>query len=530
VHFYRLDAGLRYELGYKIQTSHGAAVYFQAGDTGTWLTSWGLTPLNPGTGVAEELQNLDMPIVPASTPTLADLGGVLPIEFDTQGMSTDAWSFLNFSVPVSAMSANTGDTGGRVWHIRGGLDNNHLDAGADAGGNGTSGGGIMFALGNPTASPLITTIRGTVKSDYDPALPVGTRVELYRGITQIETTPVGVDGRYEFTVASPGADYSVQVSVANHVDAVSAGFNLVYGQQKTVDLLLEKKWYVTTLAGSGAAGCTEGDAASARFQHPSYITYLNGYIYVPNSAHNAVQRIDINTGYTTILIQDSGVSGPNAIVADGADNLYVTSGNSIVKIDIGNPLSAATFVTGLNTPHGLAVAGGYLYIANRNAHNIMRKALASAPGTASIFAGGWGTDINPPQFISPSSVAVEGGFLYVADYDNHVIRKITIATGEGTILAGTVGSAAYVDGIGAAAKFDRPWEVVPDGMGNLYVSCYNPYVIRKIEIATGKVTTITKEGPDAYFAWVFGMCIVNGDIYAVDHAQYKIKKLTRDWP
>jgi hypothetical protein len=430
-------------------------------------------------------------------------------------------------VPVSALSNNLTATHGDQWYIQGGLANNRLEP-ADGG---TNAGGILFAIGNPTG--LDTKIRGTVKSDFDTGYPTGTAVQLYKGLAPVDTQTVQANGGYEFTVASTGADYTVKVSgVTNHLNAESAGFNLVDGQQKTVDLVLEKKWYVTTLAGSGVAGCTEGAATVANFQHPTYITYLNGYLYVPNNAHNAVQRIDITTGYTTILIQNNGVVGPAGIVADGAGSLYVTHGNSIDKIDIANPSSATTFATatGMNGVYGLTIADGFLYIANNNAHNIMRKALGSSPGAASFFVGGWGYDVNPPLFVNPYDVAVEGGFLYVADYNNHVIRKINIATGEGTILAGTVGLGDYVDGIGAAAKFNGPWAVASDGMGNLYVSCNSPSAIRKIEIATGKVTTITKEGPDANIAWVWGMCIVNGDIYAVDHAGFKIMKLTRDWP
>jgi hypothetical protein len=54
------------------------------------------------------------------------------------------WSFLSFGFPVSALSGDTGATGGDVWQIRGGLANNRIDLGGES-----TGGGIVFAVGNP---------------------------------------------------------------------------------------------------------------------------------------------------------------------------------------------------------------------------------------------------------------------------------------------------------------------------------------------------------------------------------------------
>lgn len=96
------------------------------------------------------------------------------------------------------------------------------------------------------------------------------------------------------------------------------------------------------------------------------------------------------------------------------------------------------------------------------------------------------------RFCSPQALASDGANLYVADTANHRIRKIVIATGAVSTLAGS-GSAAYADGKGIAASFNRPCGVATDG-SFVYVSDYMNFRIRKIEIATGEVTTLSGSG------------------------------------
>jgi hypothetical protein len=94
-------------------------------------------------------------------------------------------------------------------------------------------------------------------------------------------------------------------------------------------------------------------------------------------------------------------------------------------------------------------------------------------------------------FQGPTGVASDGaGTLYVADHDNYTIRKIVISTGSVTTLAGMAGTAGSADGIGAAARFNYPNDIASDGAGNLYVADASNDTIRKIVIATGAVTTL----------------------------------------
>jgi len=89
---------------------------------------------------------------------------------------------------------------------------------------------------------------------------------------------------------------------------------------------------------------------------------------------------------------------------------------------------------------------------------------------------------------NPKGIASDGsGNVYVTDYANNKIRKITSA-GVMTTLAGS-GTAAELDGTGTGAQFNAPYGIAYDGVGDLYVTDQGGEVIRKIVIATGVVTT-----------------------------------------
>ena len=101
------------------------------------------------------------------------------------------------------------------------------------------------------------------------------------------------------------------------------------------------------------------------------------------------------------------------------------------------------------------------------------------------------------RFSSPQGeVAVDSdGNLYVADYFNHLIRKITPA-GAVSTLAGTVtdriGVSGTDDGIGTEAQFYYPSGVAVDSSGNVYVADADNNRIRKITTPAGVVSTLAR--------------------------------------
>jgi hypothetical protein len=92
------------------------------------------------------------------------------------------------------------------------------------------------------------------------------------------------------------------------------------------------------------------------------------------------------------------------------------------------------------------------------------------------------------RFKQPYAITSNSSHLFVADTHNHKVRKIEIATGIVTTLAGS-GSVGSADGTGLAASFASPQGITTDGT-HLYVADTDNHKIRKIEIATGVVTTL----------------------------------------
>lgn len=91
--------------------------------------------------------------------------------------------------------------------------------------------------------------------------------------------------------------------------------------------------------------------------------------------------------------------------------------------------------------------------------------------------------------LNASTIAVDAsGTTYIPDAGNHIIRKVTSA-GVVSTFAGTPGQSGSVDGVGSAARFSNPRGVALDGSGNLYVTDFGNYTVRKVSPA-GVVTTL----------------------------------------
>jgi len=87
------------------------------------------------------------------------------------------------------------------------------------------------------------------------------------------------------------------------------------------------------------------------------------------------------------------------------------------------------------------------------------------------------------------------GNIYFADYSNNRVRKINIATGILTNIAGD-GTTSYGGDGGPAtsAKLNGPCAVALDKAGNVYIADYSNYRIRKVDVSTGIITTIAGTG------------------------------------
>ena len=145
-------------------------------------------------------------------------------------------------------------------------------------------------------------------------------------------------------------------------------------------------------------------------------------------------------------------------------------------------------------PYGITIdAAGNLYVADTWNHRIRKVTsvgeVSTIAGSGQGFSNGQGTTA---QFDTPVSITIDAaGNLYVADTWNHRIRKITPNGGVST-LAGS-GQPGFVDGRGSAARFYRPSGITIDATGNLYVADTNNHSIRKVT-PEGVVSTLAGGG------------------------------------
>jgi sugar lactone lactonase YvrE len=322
---------------------------------------------------------------------------------------------------------------------------------------------------------------------------------------------------------------------------------------------------VSTFAGLAQITGTN-DGASARFNGPKAVTVdSTGNLFVADTENQTIRKIT-SAGIVSTFAGQAGNSGtnngttsaarfffPSGITLDSSGNLYVADNSTIRKItpalivstlagSAGKPGSADG--TGNNArfsfPSGVAVdSDGSVYVSDFG-DNTIRKITSAAvvstiAGLTSLGGSADGTG-NTARFFAPQGIAVDiAGNLYVGDTANNTVRKIT-AAGVVTTLAGLAGSSGTNDGAGNNARFNGPAGVAVDGAGNLYVADSFNDTIRKITPA-GIVSTFaglprssgSADGTNttARFFYPTGIAIDStGNLFVADTDNNTIRKIT----
>ncbi len=321
---------------------------------------------------------------------------------------------------------------------------------------------------------------------------------------------------------------------------------------------------VSTFAGSGASGATDGLGTAASFASPVGICIdASGTIYVADASNAKIRKINPSGLVSTFL--GSGIAGdldatgtaarfwnPYGICSDISGNLYIADSDNH-KIKKSTPtgvvttfagsraLSGSTDGTGTSAlfynPQGLCSdASGNIYVADYSNQEIRQVTSSSVVTTfaGSTTPGSTNGTGSAASFFNPMGVCSDTyGNIYVADTYNHKIRKIA-PSGAVTTFAGS-GSAGSADGLGTAATFNEPAGVCSDINGNIYVADGASRKIRKVTPA-GLVTTLAGSGAAgstngtgaaASFYYPQGICIdAAGDLYVADYPDHKVRKVS----
>lgn len=324
---------------------------------------------------------------------------------------------------------------------------------------------------------------------------------------------------------------------------------------------------VSTVSGSknGLPGDNNGALESAQFSMPFGIVVKPDGDMIVFETQRRVRKI--SGGQVTLLTQLPLQADPRSGVLGLDGNIYVADSgrNCIVSLA---PEGAATTFAGVcaggqgatdgplamarfRDPEDIVLdrASGTFYVADTG-NDLIRK--ITADGQVSTIAGvarmvGTTDGVGAvARFRTPTGVALDGqGHLYVADFDNHRIRKINLTTLEVTTLAGQ--GEGYQDGQGTAALFNFPRRLVYDG-GNLFVTDTKNHRIRMVT-AGGLVSTVaggvgpgtapgagpgagfrdSENGLDAFFSMPFGIDRdATGNLYVTETTGgHRVRKLTR---
>ncbi|MBO9541268.1 IPT/TIG domain-containing protein [bacterium] len=231
---------------------------------------------------------------------------------------------------------------------------------------------------------------------------------------------------------------------------------------------------VTTFVGGGAQGIANGTGTEALFFRPGAMVTMPGGDYLLSDMWNHMLRRITPSGIVTLY---AGVASDSIGLPGNTDG----------------DLATASF----NLPVGMRYRGTDLYVADTTNHKIRK---IDASGNVTTFAGtgvagdaaGVGGQLYGPRDL----VFDTSGNMFVCQFPRHTIRKIA-PDGAISTFAGAFNVAANVDDTGAAARFSKPQSLTIDAANNLYVVDFGNHKIRKVTPA-GVVTTLAGSGVQGY--------------------------------
>lgn len=297
---------------------------------------------------------------------------------------------------------------------------------------------------------------------------------------------------------------------------VRAGIPPIHFQGLAADYRLE------TLVGNGESDFNDGLGTAAMLSYPwGLASDIHGNIYVADRFNHRIRKVTPTGQITTIAghrepalrngdALQARFDNPVGLALDQQGQLFIAdTGNHLIRLltSAGQVFTLAGGKAGFSdgsaavgqfrNPSAIALnQNGYLYIADTQNHRIRRlspdnKTIETVAGTGEQ---GWqdGTALKA-RFFSPRSLAFDTqGNLYISDGFNHCIRKLS--TDGAVITVAGNRQAGFRDGAAAQAQFHEPQGITVDAAGNLYVADTNNHRIRLLK-ASGTVSTLIGGSP-----------------------------------
>jgi hypothetical protein len=293
---------------------------------------------------------------------------------------------------------------------------------------------------------------------------------------------------------------------------------------------------IFTVVGTGQAGYSgNGDMARRAALHQPFDVALDrqGNLYFSDAYNHCVRRVERDSGTITTVagIGQAGYSGdggaairaqlnsPYGIALDAANNLYIVDRlNACIRlVEAATGMIRTVAGTGqpgysgdggpapraqLQEPNDIVLDGsGRAFIADVQDHRVRVVDLASRiittfAGTGQAGSGGDGGPASQASLLGPRALAFgPRGELYICLRNDHKVRRVDMHTGLIRTVAGT-GERGYTGDHGSAlqATFNGPKEIAVDSQDNIVLVDTENHCLRRIDAASGVVTTIVGTG------------------------------------
>ena len=407
------------------------------------------------------------------------------------------------------------------------------------------------------------------------------RIRRVDATTGIITTVVGT-GEFGFT-EDGGPATEAAIAFPRGVILEGSGNLLFSGSNNRIRKVDAITGILTTVAGTGELRFSgDGGPATEASLTQSLGLLVDGIgnLFVSDTFNNRIRKVDVTTGIITTvagtgeggLVNDgsrateASLNNPRGLLVDGDGNLLIgDSGNHRIR-RVDTTTGIITTVAGTGTasfsgdgglateaalsPEGIIALGsnGNLFIADRANHRIRK--VDSTTGIITTVAGsglfgpgsgsfsGDGIPATEATLNGPTAVVLDAdGNLFIVDRDNNRIRRVDATTGIIMTVAGTGEPGFFGDGGPAIEAGLDPFRVTLDGDGNLLIGDSGNHRIRRVDAATGIITTVADTGEAGFSGdggpateadlWgPFGVSVdVEGNLFIADRDNSRIRRV-----